>query len=259
MLVYVIGHKGWIGGLFINALKADGNEVMFSDYRAESPEIKKDILHKKPSHVLYCAGRTTGGHYKSIDYLQEPSTFKENINDNLYGPLSIAMMCDMYKIHFTYIGSGCIYTYDEEHSVENRKGFKETDRPNFFGSNYSIVKGYTDLLLQQTNALSLRVRMPIVKDMHPKNFVTKLLSYNKIHSVLNSMTELDDMIPVAVKMMRNSETGTYNFTNIDTTHADLLKAYPEHKWESVEYNEIGTKAARSNALLDNSKLKEKYL
>jgi 3,5-epimerase/4-reductase len=123
------------------------------------------------------------------------------------------------------------------------------------------VKGYTDLLLQQTNALSLRIRMPIVKEEHPKNFITKLLTYNKIHSVLNSMTDLDAMIPVAIEMMKLGEKGTYNFTNIDATHDELLQTYKRevdalHTWELVEGSKLDIKAKRSNTLLDTSKLKE---
>jgi len=258
MFVYIIGHKGWIGGLFMKELEKCGHEIGFSDYRAESDEIKQDILDKKCSHVLYCAGRTSGGEFKTIDYLQDPSTFKENINDNLYGPLAIAMFCDRNNIHFTYIGTGCIYTYDEDHTIENRKGFKETDKPNFFGSNYSIVKGYTDMLLQGTNALSLRIRMPMTKEEHPKSFITKLMSYKNINSVLNSMTELDVMIPVAVEMMQYWEKGTYNFTNLDITHDELLRknAPSEHTWELVDGDKLDIKAKRSNTLLDTGKLKE---
>lgn len=269
MNVYVIGHKGWIAGIFIKELYNFNHNVFYNDYRAESDEILKDILDSNATHVLYCAGRTCGGNYNNIDYLEDPKTLKENINDNLYSPVKLALFCDKNNIHYTYIGTGCIYTYDENHTIENKIGFKETDKPNFFGSNYSIVKGYTDLLLQNTNALTLRVRMPISKEKHPKNFMTKLLSFTKINSVLNSMTELETIIPIAILMMEKKEIGTYNFTNIDTTHDDLLKKYIRennlsHTWEIVSNNELNLIAKRSNALLDSSKLikflqNEKYM
>ena len=260
MIIYIVGYKGWIGGLFMKALETR-HQVVYSDYRAESSEIKQDIIDKNTTHVLYCAGRTSGGQYKTIDYLEDPSTLRENINDNLYGPMSMALFCQEKDIHFTYIGTGCIYTYDDEHTLENKKGFKETDAPNFFGSNYSIVKGFTDLLLQQTNALSLRIRMPMTSEEHPKSFTTKLANYKKIHSILNSMTNLDVMIPIAINMMENKEVGTYNFTDMNVTHDELLQIYkkdknPEHTWELVEGNALDIKAKRSNTLLDTSKLQE---
>ena len=260
MKIYVIGHKGWIGNLFIKEFQNQGHEIVFSDYRAESSEIKIDIIAKHATHILYCAGRTSGGSYNTIDYLEDPATFKENINDNLYGPMTIALFAQEKAIHFTYIGTGCIYTYDESHTPENLQGFKETDLPNFFASNYSIVKGFTDRLLQQTNALSLRIRMPITKEDHPRNFITKLKNYKKIHSIMNSMTDLDVMIPIAINMMQNRETGTYNFTNIDTTHNALFEAYKKdvdknHTWELVDANGLNIQAKRSNTILDTNKLK----
>jgi nucleoside-diphosphate-sugar epimerase len=260
MKIYIIGHKGWIGNLFMKEFEKQGHEVIYSNYRAESNEIKTDIITKQATHILYCAGRTSGGSCNTIDYLEDPTTFKENINDNLYGPLTIALFAQEKAVHFTYIGTGCIYTYDETHTPENLQGFKETDLPNFFGSNYSIVKGFTDRLLQQTNALSLRIRMPITKADHPRNFMTKLTKYTKIHSIMNSMTDLDVMIPIAINMMENMETGTYNFTNIDTTHNALLETYKKdvdenHTWELVDENGLNIQAKRSNTILDTDKLK----
>lgn len=261
MIIYLIGHKGWIGGLFIKEFLNKGHNVVYNEHRAESDEILDDIINYKSTHVLYCAGRTCGGNYNNIDYLENPTTFKENINDNLYAPVKLALFCEKFNIHYTYIGTGCIYTYDNEHTIENKLGFTEKDKPNFFGSNYSIVKGFTDLLLQNTNTLTLRIRMPMTKDQHPRNFITKLLSFTKINSILNSMTDLDIMIPIAIVMMEKNAIGTYNFTDIDTTHNDLLKKYvnennANHTWDLItNNNELNLIAKRSNALLDTNKLK----
>lgn len=40
----------------------------------------------------------------------------------------------------TYYGTGCIFHYDDVHTVENQIGFKEADKPNFTGSYYSHSK-----------------------------------------------------------------------------------------------------------------------
>lgn len=52
-------------------------------------------------------GRTSGPGCNSIDYLEDK--LKENINDNLYSPLILSLLCDYYKIHLTYLGTGCIF------------------------------------------------------------------------------------------------------------------------------------------------------
>lgn len=61
----------------------------------------------------------------------------------------LAQLCSAQKIHFTYLGTGCIFDYDEDQHPREKEvnGFKEIDKPNFFGSQYSVVKGVTDQLM----------------------------------------------------------------------------------------------------------------
>lgn len=270
MKVYLIGHNGWIGRKYLELFKQQNIEVVYSDFRAETDEIKMDILEKKPTHILCCIGRThgtlNGVKYNTIDYLQNNETLYENINDNLYTPLSLAHFSDRNNIHFTYIGTGCIFTYDTIHSIDNGIGFNEDDYPNFFGSNYSIVKGFTDKLMKDTRALNLRIRMPITDEFHNRNFITKITNYAKICSVSNSMSVLNELIPVSIDMMKNNEIGTFNFTNPGSiTHNEILNMYKDivdntFKWENFTIDEQDKilLSKRSNNILDVNKLSTKY-
>ena len=265
MKVFIIGHNGWIGKKFCNILDKNNINYTYSNLRAEDNNIFKEILEYKTTHIYCCSGRTHGIlnniKYNTIDYLENSSTLKENINDNLYVPLSFALFSDKNNIHFTYIGTGCIFNNDNI----NYK-FTENDIPNFFGSNYSIVKGFTDMLIKNTNALILRIRMPISSDNNDRNFITKITKYNKICSITNSMTVLDEMLPISLKMMINYEKGCYNFTNPGLiSHNEILKLYTElidnnFKWEnfSIEEQDNILKSKRSNNHLDTSKLENKY-
>lgn len=268
MLVYVVGHKGWIGQMYIEMFKKNNIDYTYSNHRGETDEIKLDILSKNATHILCTMGRTHGTRdgkkYTTIDYLQENSVLGENINDNLYVPLSLALFAKENNIHFTYMGTGCIYSYDENHDTTN--GFMDEEKPNFFGSNYSVVKGFTNELMKYTNALVLKIRMPIVGYHHPRNFVTKITKYEKICSIANSMTVLDELIPVSIDMMKNNETGLFNFTNPGTiSHNEMLEMYkqyvdPSFTWENFTIKEQDTilESKRSNNYLDTSKLESKY-
>ena len=78
----------------------------------------------------------------------------------------VSLICKKYGIHYTYLGTGCIFEYDTEHPFgEEVNGFKEDSLPNFVGSSYSIVKGFTDRLLHnfEDNVLNLRIRIIIKK------------------------------------------------------------------------------------------------
>jgi nucleoside-diphosphate-sugar epimerase len=213
-------------------------------------------------------GRTHGIYenkiISTIDYLEKPGKLKDNINDNLYSPLILASLCKQYSIHFTYLGTGCIFEYDNTHTID-REGFTETDTPNFFGSSYSIVKGYTDKIMHDLfndSALNVRIRMPITSTVNERNFITKITNYKKICSMPNSMTVLDDMLPVILKCALKGKVGTYNFTNPGLiTHNEILEMYkeivdPTFTWENFTVNEQNTILAskRSNNYLDTAKL-----
>ena len=191
MKVLLLGHKGWIGQKVITILDNQNIDYITTDYRGETDDLKQFILVNNITHIYCCLGRTHGTLndkvYTTIDYLENKETLQQNINDNLYTPLSLAMFSDKHNIHFTYIGTGCIFS-------DNEKQFTEDDKLNFFGSNYSIVKGFTDMLMKNTNALILRIRMPISSDKSIRNFITKITTYEKICSIPNSMTILDELL-----------------------------------------------------------------
>ena len=94
-------------------------------------------------------------------------------------------------------------------------GFTEEDKPNFDGSFYSKTKAYLeDMLKSYPTTLILRLRMPISDDLavpppksfstclcvdtcsQPRNFVTKIVRYDRVINIPNSMTILSDMLPV---------------------------------------------------------------
>jgi len=255
--------------MYQKLFKKNNIQYCFSEYRGESENIRQDILKQNITHVLCCMGRTHGTRdgvkYTTIDYLQDNSVLKENINDNLYVPLSLALFCDKYNLHFTYIGTGCIYSYNNIHKI-NGHGFTEDDIPNFFNSNYSTVKGYTNELMKFTNALTLRIRMPITSCTSPRNFITKITNYEKICSINNSMSVLDELLPLSIMMMKNKDKGLYNFTNPGhISHNEILQMYKDivdnhFTWSNFTIEEQDTilLSGRSNNYLDTTKLTQKY-
>ena len=115
------------------------------------------------------------------------------------------------------------------------------------------------------NTLNLRIRMPIIGCHHPRNFITKITKYEKICSIPNSMTVLDELLPIVLHMMKSTETGTYNMTNPDVIeHNDILEFYRKYvnnlfEWKNfniIEQSKI-LKSERSNNYLNTEKL-EKY-
>ena len=261
MKVLVFGGNGWIGQQFIDNTTHD---VVIAATRPENKvECYEEIKSVAPDTVISFIGRTYGNdehgtRIPSIDYLELPGKLQENIRDNLFAIVNLADICESLQIQFVYLGTGCIYTYTDQ-----KKVFTEEDAPNFFGSSYSTVKGYTDQLLRTySHTLQLRIRMPVSRLVSHRNLIDKLVGYPNICSIPNSMTVLDDMWPIIHKMIEEKEVGVYNMTNPGTVeHNWILEQYrhyiqPDHTWNIVSYEEQLQYIAsgRSNNELSTAKI-----
>lgn len=263
MKFLLFGHKGWIGKQLFELLKLNSDvEIITTDIRVDNyDEIEKFIINTKPDRIISVIGRTYGDNMNSIDYLEQKGNLKININDNLYSPLNLALISNKYNIHFTYMGTGCIFNgYEQEYT--------ETNEPNFFGSSYSIVKGFTDKIIKKfDNTLNVRIRMPITDDITSnRNFINKIINYKKICSMNNSMTVLPDLLPLMIDMIMKKEIGTINLTNPGyISHNEILDLYKEiinhdFKWENMTIEEQNTMllSERSNNILNTEKLQKLY-
>jgi 3,5-epimerase/4-reductase len=274
MKVLVYGSKGWIGKQFIKILGEQN--IYFSCGKSridDNINLINEINDILPTHIISFIGRTHGKIndtiYSTIDYLEQEGKLVENIRDNLFSPLLLAHICNEKKIHYTYLGTGCIFKFNEDHTFgKEENGFDENSLPNFFGSSYSIVKGFTDRLmhLYENNILNLRIRMPITGEKNSRNFITKIVTYEKICSVPNSMTVLPELLPFVLDMMKNKQTGTINLTNPGLiSHNEILQMYkdivdPSFTWSnfSQEEQRVILAADRSNNFLDTTKLETLY-
>lgn len=252
------GQTGWIGQMLYRMMKdVVATQVAMQD-RDKVENLLDDI---KPDRVIIAAGLTGR---PNVDWCEDRR--KEVIQTNVVGILTIVDECCKRNIHVTYLGTGCIYQYDIDHQIGGQ-GFKETDQPNFSGSYYSKTKSMVEELLKAyENVLILRVRMPISDDLHPRNFITKILNYEKIVNVPNSMTILSDLLPILIDMSINTKTGIYNFINPGAvSHNEIMEMYkeivdPNHTWKNFSLDEQSKilKAGRSNCELDCSKLLAEY-
>ena len=274
MLVLIYGSNGWIGNQFIEVMNTNNIKFICGKSRLDNEkDVRNEIKDNEPTHVVSFTGRTHGQIgdkiYTTIDYLEQEGKLVENMRDNLYAPLLLSDICKQMKIHFTYLGTGCIFKFDKDHPFgKEENGFDEESLPNFFGSSYSVVKGFTDRLmhLYKDDALNLRIRMPITGKLNKRNFITKITTYEKVCSVPNSMTVLPELLPYVLEMMKNKVTGTVNLTNPGLiSHNDILEMYkeivnPAFTYENftIEQQRAILAADRSNNFLETTKLESLF-
>ncbi|GMJ04812.1 UDP-4-KETO-6-DEOXY-D-GLUCOSE-3,5-EPIMERASE-4-REDUCTASE 1 [Hibiscus trionum] len=260
----IYGRTGWIGGLLGKLCEAKGIDFQYGSGRLENRiSLESDIASVNPTHVFNAAG-VTGR--PNVDWCESHKV--ETIRTNVVGTLTLADVCREKGLILINYATGCIFEYDEAHPIGSGIGFKEEDTPNFTGSFYSKTKAMVEELLKNyENVCTLRVRMPISSDLtNPRNFITKIARYDKVVNIPNSMTILDELLPISIEMGKRNLTGIWNFTNPGVvSHNEILEMYrdyidPSFTWRNFNLEEQAKViiAPRSNNELDANKLKTEF-
>jgi len=255
------GGEGWVAGHLKTLLETQGKEVHTTTVRMQNREAVSKVLDEiKPTHVLNAAGSTGR---PNVDWCEDHK--EETVRNNVIGTLNLTDLCFERGIHITVFATGCIYAYDDEHPIGG-KGFLETDKANFDGSFYSETKAHVEEVMKHySNALILRLRMPVSDDLHSRNFVTKIAKYDRVVDIPNSNTILTDLLPASILMAEHKDTGIYNFTNPGAiSHNEVLALFkeyvrPDFTWKNFTLDEQAKviKAGRSNCKLETAKLEKK--
>ena len=166
-----------------------------------------------------------------------------------------------------HVSSGCIYTG----SRPDGSGFTENDAPNFtFRQNncsfYSGTKALGEEVLADTpNVYIWRLRIPFDHRESPRNYLTKLMRYQRLLEATNSISQLQEFVAATFACWeKRVPFGKYNVTNpgqvttrqvVEHILASgvLKKDYVFFKDES-EFMDIAAKTPRSNCVMTSAKL-----
>ena len=250
--IFVLGASGFLGSRFIAHMahkktELITNRVEITDYSKLLDSFKKH----KPDVVINFAGVRA---YPTIDWCEDNK--KETVAVNVNGAINVmlaALEVDAYPIQ---ISSGCVYSGGPEHA------FTEEDAPNFEGSFYSRMRIVLQKALAELPILYTRIRLPVSCYYHPRNTLTKIISYKQVISIPNSVTLVEDLMPALEKLIQVRPTGILNLTNEGyVEHKDLLEAYkkyanPNHNYSLITLEELENqivKAKRSNCILSVTK------
>ncbi len=111
-----------------------------------------------------------------------------------------------------------------------------------------------------------RARIPFNHQASPRNYLTKLQTYDSLLQATNSLSQLDEFVRAAWQCWdKRVPPGTYHMTNpgVVTTRlvTDLIREYlhPNKQFrffaDEQEFMRVAARTPRSNCLLDSSKLK----
>ena len=263
-MILVLGKSGYIGEAFVR--EADRRNI---DYKALSRSevdytnhLKLDKFLEwspKVTTIINCAGFVGKPNVDECE-IRRTETFAGNV----IFPVLISKLCYKYDLKYCHISSGCIYSgYEKE--------FTEEDPPNFCfdseieGSFYSGTKALAEKLINYDKSYILRLRIPFDHIDNPRNYLSKLLTYDKLLDMKNSVSHRFDFVNACLDLLINEAPyGIYNVVNsgfITTAQVvqlmgkilNINKNFDFFRDEQ-EFYEIGASAPRSNCVLDNSKL-----
>jgi dTDP-4-dehydrorhamnose reductase len=254
--LWLLGSTGFLGQQ-IAALypDADTTRVDITDRHA----IQEAFVRIRPDTVINAAGKTGR---PNVDWCEQH--MEETLLANVAGPLLLLEECSKRGVLLVQLGSGCIYQGDN-----GGKGFSEDDPPNFWGSFYARSKAWCDRMLAEfprfsagNGVLLLRPRMPFDGSYHARNLIMKLLRYDRVLDVQNSLTYLPDFLRVLRLLIEKRATGVYNVVNPGTLSPwQIMERYrtvvdPAHHCERLTLDMLSevVRTGRSNCVLQTGKI-----
>jgi 3,5-epimerase/4-reductase len=247
--VLLLGSKGYLGQQF--ATLYPGALTPRIDI-ADAIMVRSALAELRPDVVINCAGRCGT---PNVDWCEDHKL--ETIHSNVTGVLVLLEECTRAGAFLLHMSSGCIYTGDN-----GGPGFSESDPPNFSGSFYSRTKSWADQMLREFPVLSLRLRMPFDGSTSDRNLIMKLRRYPRVLTEPNSLTSLPDFMRAASQLIAQRVTGVFNIVNPGAISPyQVMQMYqelvdPRHTFEPLRVEQMPevTRAARSNCILDTTKL-----
>ncbi|KAL6861675.1 hypothetical protein ACP4OV_017375 [Aristida adscensionis] len=255
----IYGRTGWLGSLLGKICEKQGLPYEYGKgCLEERAQLLHDIRNVKPTHVFNAAG-VIGR--PNIDWCE--SQKQETIYIKVLGMLNLAYVCREEGLRVINYFTDCIFEYDAKHPEGSGFGFKEQDTPNFTASFYSkTIAMVEELLNEYDNVCTLIFRMRIPSDLSkPRNIVAEMARYDKMVNIPNSMTVVDELLPISIEMAKRDCRGIWTFANPGVvSHNEILEMCinPDFKWTNFTLVEQAKKvivASRRNNDLNASKFK----
>jgi len=263
--VVLLGGAGFVGSAFARAVAERGWQALSvgrADCRTyEVDELARHLERLRADGLINCAGYTGK---PNVDACERHKA--ECLAGNAVLPGVIAEACQRLDLPWGHVSSGCIYTGAKAGGL----GFTEQDPPNFsFRQNncsfYSGTKALgEEVLADAARCYIWRLRIPFSHEDSPRNYLSKLMRYDRLLDARNSLSCLPEFVESCLDCWeRQLPFGIYNLTNPGSvTTREVVELIREAGRTDKEFRFFDSEAdfmsraaitPRSNCVLDVSK------
>jgi len=265
-MILLLGASGYVGSTFqryfaMRGLAWRGLDISEMDC-TNLDALTAFLQRERPTILINAAGYTGGANIEACELHKA-----DCLLGNAVLPGVIREACQRVGLPWGHISTGCIYNGTRP----DGSGFREDDPPNFTfrQNNCSFYSGSKalgeEVLAGAADCYIWRLRIPFNEANNPRNYLAKLMRYDKLVDVRNSISQLDEFVRACCECWEHRVPfGTYNMTNPGSITTREVVALIQKTGVSTKQfqffqdeNEFLQKAAktpRSNCVLDSSKL-----
>jgi len=214
-MIYLLGGSGYVGHAYQALLTGKGipfRNLKRTEVDYTAPDVLREALRRdRPEFLINAAGYTGKPNVDACELHKA-----DCLMGNAVLPGVVARACAEAGVPWGHVSSGCIYSG----ARPDGSGFTEDDTPNFtFRTNhcsfYSGTKALGEEVLGgEPNLYLWRLRIPFDSVENPRNYLTKLMRYQRLLEATNSVSQLHEFVAATFACWeRRVPFGTYNVTN----------------------------------------------
>jgi dTDP-4-dehydrorhamnose reductase len=264
-MIVILGGNGFVGSALQRSCQRAGVEFRVVSRRevdySSKPVLRAFLKDHRPEFVINAAGFTGKPNVDACELHKA-----DCLAGNAVLPGVIRQVCEVLQIPWGHVSSGCIFTGSHNDGL----GFTEDDPPNFSfrQDNCSFYSGTKalgeEVLMGIENCFIWRLRIPFDQVDSPRNYISKLMRYDRLLDAVNSLSQLDEFADACVQSWQQRiPFGTYNLTNPGSVSTrDVVDIMSKAKLTEKSFSffdsedqfmQLAAKTPRSNCVLNSSK------
>lgn len=247
-MIYLFGHgymaEALVGEMYFRNIDFKRNTAPCSEYNYFDV---MQALKRSPSLVINAAAYVP---LPSVDLCKNDPA--KTILGNVCFPQILANACQESGVPLMHLSTACLYDEQREYTEEDEptRGWN-----GYCGVYVGSKLGGEHLVREYEKHYILRLRLPFDEFDHPRNYLSKLASFETVYDHVNSLTHRGDFAKWTLDLwQKNAPFGTYSCVNTGQIAAtetlyEMTRIKGWHKVPRIVKSPDTTGARLSNAKL----------